>query len=475
MHDTDTTTDPAEHDEAGPGAAHPGATRPDASRFEAFAELARRRGDGEMVPLPRMLRGEDRRIHVRQTIREDHATRIADDAEDARAKFDKLADSEFSFFRGTALLFYRDLAGEDAWMPTVLTLGDVHPENFGVMPSQDNVPIFGPKDFDEATYAPFTWDLKRGATGFLVAAREEGVGKKARHAAVRAFVHGYLDGIADFAEHGREEDLQSRLDNSPPMIQDLIREAMDDPRSEWLEDKLDEQRREFRPSDRIVPQTSRVEEFQALVDRYTAERELPDRAGPLRVKDVAERKGSGTASLGLTRYWILLEGPAGDGTDDVILEMKQSRRSALAGLVPPSPYEVTGAAGRIADAHAVHLVGGDVFYGEVEFEERSFLVRERSPYKEEIDLDDLDDEEWATYATICGRAVAHAHALTDDAGQVEDEVEPRILEAVGLRDLFVDDVLRFARAALKRLRHDHAHFVADHELGAFRMRDTVYV
>ena len=449
--------------------------RPDASRFDAFADLARRRAAGEFVMLPRNLRGQDRRLHVRQTIREDHATRIADRDEDAEAKFAKLAGSRFSFFRGTALLFYRDLAGEDAWMPTVLSLGDVHPENFGVQPSQDNVPIFGPKDFDEATYAPFTWDLKRGATGFLVAAHEEGVGKKARRAAAGAFVWGYLDGMDEFADHGREADLQVRMDNSPAMIRDLIAGAMEDPRTEWLAETLDEPRRGFRTSDRIVPRTSRAAEFQEVVDAYAEGRDLPDRAGPLRVKDVAERKGSGTASLGLTRYWILLEGPAGDGTDDVILELKQSRRSALAGLVPPSPYVTTGEAGRIADAQAVHLVGGDAFYGGITFEDRSFLVRERSPYKEEMDLDDLDDDDWADYARICGRSVAHAHALTDDAGQVEGDIEPRILEAAGLPELFVDDVVRFAVAAAKRLGRDHEHFVADHQLGAFRMTDAVYV
>ena len=113
------------------------------SRYDAFEALARSRAAGEVVPLPRFLSGHDRRVHVRQTVREDHQHRITAGSDDARAKFDKLAGSLFSFFRGTSLLFYRDMAGEDAWMPTVLCLGDVHPENFGVMPSADNVPCFG--------------------------------------------------------------------------------------------------------------------------------------------------------------------------------------------------------------------------------------------------------------------------------------------------------------------------------------------
>lgn len=129
-----------------------------ASRMAAFKALAQDRAAGKMVTLPRTLSGNDRRMHVRQTIREDHQLRIARHNEEAFEKFDKLAGSRFSFFRGTALLFYRDMAGEDAWMPTVLAAGNIHPENFGVMPNADNVPIFGINDYDEVFYAPFTWD-----------------------------------------------------------------------------------------------------------------------------------------------------------------------------------------------------------------------------------------------------------------------------------------------------------------------------
>lgn len=102
-----------------------------ASRFDAFVALAGARARGEMVMLPRMLSGNDRRRHVRETIREDHERRIVGGSEEAAAKFDKLAGSLFSFFRGTALLFYRDLAGEDALHPTVLALGTSTPTTSG--------------------------------------------------------------------------------------------------------------------------------------------------------------------------------------------------------------------------------------------------------------------------------------------------------------------------------------------------------
>ncbi len=448
-----------------------------ADRYDAFAELAAARARGEVVALPRTLTGDDRRLHVRQTLREDHEHRIAGEDVEAQRKFDKLAGSRYSFFRGTCLLFYRDLAGEDAWMPTVLALGDVHPENFGVMPSVDDVPIFGVNDFDEAFYAPFTWDLKRGATGFLVAADEEGgLGRSKRRDVAEAFVRGYLESMRHWAQGGSERDRQTRLDNAPKLIGKLIKGAMR-PRSEWLADKyLDEYGAGFRADDEHVPVSHRREEFQQLVDTYVRENEIevPDRAAGMRVKDVCERKRQGTASLGLTRYYLLIEGPRGDGSDDILLEAKQARRSALSGLVPPSDYEQDGRAERIAHAQRVHLVRGDRFYGFAELDGSSFLIRERAPYRDDVDLDDLSDKQWRKYAQVCGRSLAHAHSLSDDSGRIDYDVEPAIVEAAGNEELFVDDMVRFAEAAAERLERDHEHFRADHALGAFRRVDLAF-
>ncbi|MEE8599797.1 DUF2252 family protein [Euzebya tangerina] len=456
-------------------------------RVEDFRRLAEARAAGEFVLLPRSLTGQDRRLHVRETLREDHTTRIMSRAADAELKFEELADSLFSFFRGTALLFYRDMAGDDAWMPTVLALGDVHPENFGVMPNAHNVPIFSVNDFDEALYAPFTWDIKRGAVGFMAAAKEiAGYGHKKRRRIVRHFVKGYVAGITNFAEHGTESDDEMRLDSAPDLIVDLIEDA-EESRAEWLQDDyLDDYKRGFRADDEHVPISSRREEFQEIIDRLITENdiEIPDRTAGMRVKDVCIRRGQGTASLGLDRFYVLIEGPQADGTDDVIIELKQARRSALTGLVPPTPYGLdtwgdTGAqghrAGRIVHAQGVQLVRGDVFYGSVEIDGVSFMSRERAPFRDDIDLDDLSKKEWRRYAKICGWVLAHAHALSDELGALEHDIEPEILAAIGEVDLFVDDIVQFAEEAMDRLKKDHRTFQVDHAMGAFQQVDRIFV
>ncbi|WP_254695926.1 DUF2252 domain-containing protein [Palleronia sp. THAF1] len=432
---------------------------------------------GKQIVPPDMLRGQARREHVRSTLREDHQTRIEEQAAGTRDKFKKLAGSRFSFFRGTALLFYRDMTGHDAHMPTVLTLGDVHPENFGVMPNKDGVPIFSVNDFDEVIYAPFTWDIKRGAVGFWLAAKEEGdLSKKHRRKIIKAFVEGYLEQMRAYAENETEKNDAYRMDNSPKVIRRLFEDAWEE-RKDWLwSDYLKENGRGFRADDELEPISSEVEKFQKAINELAEKNgiDAPDRAGELKVKDVCKRHGQGTASLGLPRYYVLIEGPSKDATDDLIIEFKDARRSALEGLVPPTEFDAGRKADRIAHGQSVQLAQGDIFYGAVEIDGKPFMSRERAPFRDDIDLDELSKKTWRKYARVCGAALAQAHALSDDLGQVDYDVEPSIVAACEPTELFCADIIRFTEETAKRLKHDHKAFIEDFEAGAFDSIDMVY-
>lgn len=443
-------------------------------RREAFAEFAQRRAEGAVVLPPLMLPKEERRQYVRETLREDHRYRIHNQPDGAQAKFDKLKSSPFVFFRGTALLYYRDHAGTDSHLPIVFTVGDVHPENFGVMPNENGAPFFGVNDFDEAYFAPFSWDVKRGAVGFYIAAHENGFNKRARRKTVCAFVQGYLGGLEEFARDEREKTHEYRLDNSPPMIKDLLEDSQIR-RQKFLKKYVDVEKGRFLPTEEIVPYTSHVSEFREAVEGYRKSLEVEEdtRAGHFEVKDVAIKKDSGTASLGLERYWVLIDGPSEDNSDDLILEVKHTRPSALTGLSPKSTNH-DGKAERVVDSHRIHLVGGDPYYGTTKLREQSFLVRERSPYKNDIDIEDLDADDMQDYAHICGRVLAQCHARSDeDTGIQAGNAEERILESIEPA-VFVDDVCRFAVAAAKRIYADYKLFKKDHKLGAFSfVRDEV--
>lgn len=85
-----------------------------------------------------------------------------------RTKFRKMAAEPFAFYRGSACVFYADVADrEDRWADErtsrVWIQGDLHAENFGTYMDGAGVLIFDVNDFDEAFVGHFTWDLKRFA------------------------------------------------------------------------------------------------------------------------------------------------------------------------------------------------------------------------------------------------------------------------------------------------------------------------
>jgi uncharacterized protein DUF2252 len=95
---------------------------------------------------------------------------------DLRLKHERMAESLFSFLRAT---FYRwiqvwpEACSELGRAPQILTVGDLHVENFGTWRDTDGRLVWGMNDFDEASLFPYTLDLVRLATSAIVAACEE--------------------------------------------------------------------------------------------------------------------------------------------------------------------------------------------------------------------------------------------------------------------------------------------------------------
>jgi uncharacterized protein (DUF2252 family) len=70
-----------------------------------------------------------------------------------RGKFRKMAATPFAFYRGSAGLFYADMAHEDDPFSNEKTSrvwiqGDLHAENFGTYMNNQGVIVFDVNDFD---------------------------------------------------------------------------------------------------------------------------------------------------------------------------------------------------------------------------------------------------------------------------------------------------------------------------------------
>ena len=92
----------------------------------------------------------------------------------------RMAVSAFTFFRGTAEIMAADLASTPATGVETQLCGDAHLLNFGLFATPERNLVFDLNDFDETTRGPWEWDLKRLATSFEVAGRDEAMSRPQR-------------------------------------------------------------------------------------------------------------------------------------------------------------------------------------------------------------------------------------------------------------------------------------------------------
>lgn len=113
--------------------------------------------------------------------------------QDLRLKHDRMAESQFCFLRAT---FYRwlqvwdEVCAELQGAPRILSVGDLHVENFGTWRDSDGRLIWGINDFDEACPYPYTMDLVRLTTSALMAVQEQRLAMKPKES-VEAILEGY--------------------------------------------------------------------------------------------------------------------------------------------------------------------------------------------------------------------------------------------------------------------------------------------
>ena len=109
-----------------------------------------------------------------------------------RRKFRKMAADPFAFYRGSACLFYADVAElEDRWADErtsrVWIQGDLHAENYGTYMDAAGILVFDVNDFDEAYLGHFTWDLQRMAASLALL----GYGKALSDETIREMIRTY--------------------------------------------------------------------------------------------------------------------------------------------------------------------------------------------------------------------------------------------------------------------------------------------
>ncbi len=352
-------------------------------------------------------------------------------AEDREAKYCKMADSAFGFFRGTSHLFWEDLAYHpriaDFGNRNTITwiTGDQHIENFGVFDDSRGEVVFSLNDFDDAVIADYQYDVWRTAISIVLAAEQFGVLTDDEQAEViEGFAEAYLDAIARFSDTDDALDAIFSADNTRGVLRDFI-EHVEETRGRdrklrrWTE--LEDGERVFDVSRDNLTEVTEEEEaaIRAAMAGY-----LDSLAGEgadldedyFEIKSIARRLGAGTGSLGADRYYLLIEGATDSLDDDRILDVKEQ--------FAPAPYRYfsaehrelydrtfTSHAQRHAHAYRALERHVDPHLGWMELDGISFSVRERTAYRRTLDTESLRDvDEYLEMAAYWGEILAAGHA-----------------------------------------------------------------
>lgn len=427
--------------------------RPRRRRFEAAgdtrdaAEEHARRGKQARAAVPRAehaalsLSAERDPVAV---LREQATTRVV---ELVPIRHGRMMASPASFYRGAAAVMAADLSRTPVSGFPVQLCGDAHMLNFGGFASPERSLVFDLNDFDETYPGPWEWDLKRLATSVEINARERGLARKQRTAAVAGTVAQYREAIRRFATMANLELWYSRLDkaalegllreqararqvrnlrraaargrqrDSTRALRKLTMSAGDDGPARIVHDPpLLVPLSELLPADMADAVADRMRELLAAY-QSTLEADRRRLLERFAFADMA-RKVVGVGSVG-TRCWIVLMIGRVSG-DPLFLQCKEAQPSVLAPYV--EAVDIHNQGQRVVEGQRLMQASSDIFLGWLRNRQalddeaaHDFYVRQLWDWKLSADVSTMEPDGIALYARACAWSLARAHARSGDA------------------------------------------------------------
>lgn len=399
----------------------------------------------------------------------------------------RMLESPFAFYRGGAAVMAADLADEPRTGIDVVVCGDAHIANFGLYASPERRVVLDLNDFDEATFGPWEWDVKRLAGSIMVGAREAGLSDGQAGDAVAAGMRSYRDWLARMFELSAVEryyqlveatDLKAVADaDSRKVLEKSTRKARRRTSRRVMERlEVETVDGETRIVDHwpIVRHTDEAteEQLEAVVLAYlrTVRTDVGVLLSQFEATDAVLRI-VGVGSVGTRCHIVLLVGP---DEEPLFLQAKEAGPSVLrrygdvTSALPPGAPELprVGRHGfRVVSAQRILQAVSDPFLGWVEFAGRDYYVRQFRDMKGSIETNDLAVGPFTNYAALCGGLLARAHSQSPGAAAIAGYL--------GSSDAFVDAMTGWARAYADQNQRDFEALQAAVKSGAIEAEEGV--
>ncbi|MEM9070264.1 MAG: DUF2252 family protein [Myxococcota bacterium] len=428
----------------------------------------------------------DRSAFLESTMAEADRVLIRSRPVHAAGKYARMARSLYDFYRGSVPVFSADFANGSLPAsasefslnaPLVLSTGDAHPENFGLLLATDGSLALEPNDFDSADRYPYLWDVRRLTTGLVLAARlanpeDEAARMQSAAAAsdiARAAAVSYTATVRSRVRIRYDEAFR----DASPHLTDLYR------RGERDRERIDElnELTEVVDGARVLRrgvvaeddpenlfQDLPKEPFEALTPtllEYRSSLLAPPPPEYFTVLDAARELGSGVASWPRIRVLILVRGPTDAADDDVILELKELVDSAAQGWVRPRRYHDTVGDRLLETSRALWArPDAEPLWGEGMWLGMPVQIRRESEAQKTLRVRRMEGELGTVQgltelATILGAVLARMHMTPQVVGGNDLNVAEAIDAVIGDRaEAFADEQAAQAIAYANQVEAD---------------------
>ncbi|MGG1519849.1 DUF2252 family protein [Paenibacillus oryzisoli] len=412
-------------------------------------------------PTAPLLNDAARKTSIVDTLKQ--ANSFHSDLYDKNYKYSEMKAKAFKFFRGNSPVFYKDLGTAvlpipEAWKAwnhvNTWIEGDAHTRNIGFYDHNDGQPYFDINDPDESYVAPFYFDLIRFIASIYITKDDVKDTKNASLADTRQAAKDFLDQYKAALEsvNGNDDEHTAKMDErflvakgfsySDYMLKTFYGSAPVGSAGSGLLDGITNaahlngytqvvgDNRQFVKIANATDSTSANEKLLAVSTEeenelragwagYVAQtrQAASDKNAYFTMKDMSRVIEKGLGSIGVRRYFILVEGPTDSQDDDIILDVKQQKAPALTlnTFLPIAYSAPNGDAARTKTAYDALSVVEDAYVGPLTGTAgRTFMIREVSAYDR-----DYDDKKFGSFGDFkdflkaSAMAYAYGHARAD--------------------------------------------------------------
>jgi uncharacterized protein (DUF2252 family) len=369
-------------------------------------------------------------------------------------KYLEMCKSPFSFFRGSAHLFWEDLSAQKSALPgspTVLACGDLHLENFGSFQGNNGLSYFDINDFDEAALAPSNWELSRFVTSVYVAAPALRFSRANANELVKLFLDSYRTALG----HGKAHLVER--DTATGMVKTLLEQVKRRKRKLLIESRTiwKKGRRRLRVDGKhTLPATAdQRRDVARWLGKFARSQSDPSFFSVL---DVA-RRVAGVGSLGLDRYVVLVRGDGGrDG--NAIIDAKWPAPSSLARFDNVRQPRWRSEPDRVVAVEQRMQGTTPALLDAVKIGTGGYVLRELQPSKDRLTLKDARGRPGRLRSVISTMARVTAWAQLRSSGRQGSAVADDLI-AFAVDSGWQRSLVEYGRLYASKVECDHKVFV----------------